>query len=338
MNGKTMARTRAGRDASGNAMVIGVCAALVILVFGVFGQTAGYGFVNFDDDAYVYENPVVSKGLSIAGMRWAFTHVHAGNWHPLTTILHMLDCQVYGLWAGGHHLTNVLLHAACVVLLFLMLREMTGALWRSAFVAAVFAIHPLRVESVAWVSELKDVLSGVFFMLTLWAYVRYARRPGSRGRYAMVALWLALGLMSKPMLVTTPCVLLLLDYWPLGRLRERSQLCGLLWEKAPLFVLAALSCVATLLAQKEAIQPVAAVPLPVRAGNAVVAYVIYLGKLVYPSRLAVPYPLPAGGPPAWQVIGAALLLAGLTAALIKRGGGAPGCSQAGSGTWGCWRR
>jgi Flp pilus assembly protein TadD len=224
----------------------------------------------------------------------------------------MLDCQVYGLWAGGHHLTNVFLHAACAVLLFLMLLDMTGALWRSGFVAAVFAIHPLRVESVAWVSELKDVLSGVFFMLTLWAYLRYTRSPVSKSRYAMVLLWFALGLLSKPMLVTVPFVLILLDYWPLGRFQNLSQLPGLLREKILLFALSALSCVATVIAERHAIQPVAHVPLLLRIGNALVAYVVYLGKLIWPSDLAVLYPLVTNGWPAWQVIGSLLFLAGLS--------------------------
>jgi len=300
--------------------VSGVCAILVFLVFAVFGQTIGYGFVNFDDHSYIYQNPVISKGLSLAGIRWAFTHIVVGNWHPLTTIVHMLDCQLYGLWAGGHHLTNVLLHAGCAVLLFLVLREMTGALLRSAFVAALFAIHPLRVESVAWVSELKDVLSGLFFMLTLWAYVRYARGPRSRGRIMMVMVWFALGLMSKPMLVTVPFVLLLLDFWPLDRLQRWSQLPALLKEKAALFALTALSCVATVMAQQRAIQQVKDSSLPVRLDNALVAYVVYLGKLIWPSHLVVLYPLIKGGPPVWQAIGGFVLLAGLTAAtfLLRR--------------------
>ena len=197
--------------------VFGVCAALAILVWVVFGQTIGHEFVNFDDDVYVYENPAVQKGLSAQGIVWAFTHPHAANWHPLASISHMLDCQIYGLSPGGHHRTSVLLHGAAAILLFLVLREMTGALWCSAFVAAVFAIHPLRVESVAWISERKDVLAGLFFMLMLGAYVRYARRPESWWRYGTVVLLFALGLLSKPMLVTLPLVLLLLDYWPLQR-------------------------------------------------------------------------------------------------------------------------
>jgi tetratricopeptide (TPR) repeat protein len=299
---------------------IAISALLVILVFAVFGQTLGHGFVNYDDNKYVYDNPIVSKGLSLPGIAWAFTHVYASNWHPLTTMVHMLDCQLYALRPAGHHLTNVLLHAASCVLLFLLLLDMTGATWRCAFVAALFAIHPLRVESVAWISELKDVLSGLFFVLTLWAYLRYTRRPESMGRYASVLLCFALGLMSKPMLVTVPFVLLLLDCWPLDRFRNASRIPALLKEKIPLFALSLLSCVATSFAQKGAIQPGEHFPLPIRLGNALAAYVVYLGKLLYPRHLAVLYPLVKEGPPAWQVAGASLLLAALTAGayLLRR--------------------
>jgi len=295
----------------------GICAVLVILVLMVFGQTVRHGFLNFDDNQYVYENPSVTKGITLDNIGWAFTHVHAANWHPLTTMSHMLDCQFYGLWAGGHHLTNVLLHAAAAVLLFLMLLEMTGALWRSGFVAAVFAIHPLRVESVAWVAERKDVLSGVFFMLTLWAYARYARRPESWGRYALMLLWFILGLISKPMLVTLPFVLLLLDYWPLGRLQQKSQVLRLLREKLPLFALSVLSCVATVIAQKGAIQPLENLPFLPRLGNALVAYAVYLGHLIYPAKLAVFYPIPKQGWAAWQLVAAILILGALTAWVFR---------------------
>src|SRR6266496_3721328 len=171
---------------------------------------------NFADPGYVFENPQITAGLTSAGVLWAFTHSHMQNWHPLTWISHMLDCQFFGLNAGGHHFTNVLLHTIAAILLFLVFQKMTGALWRSAFVAALFAIHPLRVESVAWIAERKDVLSGVFFMLTLGAYVRYVREPSSI-RYLIVAVLFGLGLMTKSMLVTLPFVLLVLDYWPLGR-------------------------------------------------------------------------------------------------------------------------
>src|SRR3982074_1547848 len=193
-----------------------VCILLVGIFWIAFSQTLHHEFVNYDDSPYVYANPRIINGLTPGNVHWAFTHVHASNWHPLTTISHMLDCQLYGLQAGGHHFTNVLLHTVAVLLLFAVLREMTGALWQSAFVAAMFAIHPLHVESVAWVAERKDVLSAVFLMLTLGAYLRYARAP-SIARYLTMAALFALGLMSKPMLVTVPFVLLLLDYWPLKR-------------------------------------------------------------------------------------------------------------------------
>ena len=182
----------------------GLCLVLAAITFAVFGQTVHHEFVFYDDNEYVFDNPMVAQGLTLKGIVWAFTGAHANNWHPLTWLSHMLDCQLYGLHPGGHHLINVLLHAATVIALFLVLRQMTGAIWRSAFVAAVFAIHPLRVESVAWVAERKDVLSGLFFMLTIGAYVRYARRPWSLIRYGLVVLLFAMGLMCKPMLVTLP--------------------------------------------------------------------------------------------------------------------------------------
>src|SRR5438045_3945329 len=200
---------------------LGVCIILVAITWLVFGQTIRYDFVNYDDNEYVYANPAITSGLTLHGITYAFSGRHAKNWHPLTTLSHMLDCQLWGVRADGHHFTNVVFHTIAVVLLFLVLKQMTGAIWQSAFVAALFAIHPLRVESVAWISERKDVLSGVFFMLTLGAYARYARYP-SFGRYLTVSILFALGLMSKSMLVTVPFVLLLLDYWPLNR-GQRSE-------------------------------------------------------------------------------------------------------------------
>ena len=187
--------------------VLIVCGFLLLAVWMVFGQSLHHDFVNYDDNEYVYENPHVMHGLTAEEIAWAFTSSSAANWHPLTWLSHMLDCQLYGLHAGGHHLTNVLLHAATAVLLFLVLRRMTGDLWPSAFVAALFAIHPLHVESVAWVAERKDVLSGLFFMLTLAAYLGYVRRPFSLVRYLLSWSLFALGLMAKPMLVTLPFVL-----------------------------------------------------------------------------------------------------------------------------------
>jgi tetratricopeptide (TPR) repeat protein len=273
-----------------------VCLVLAGMTFAVFGQTAGFGFVNYDDDVYVYENPVVSQGLTLRGVAVAATYGEIGHWHPLTWISHMADCQIYGLWAGGHHLTNVALQAIAAALLFLALKEMTGGFWRSAFVAGVFAIHPLRVESVAWISERKDVLSGVFFMLTLWAYARYTRRP-SRGRYAWVAIWFALGLLCKNTLVTLPFVLLLLDVWPLQRAIAFKKLAG---EKIPLFVLSIVSCIITVLVP-ETISLPGRVPFLERIANALVSYGIYLRQMVFPTELAIPYLNPPGGLPFWEV-------------------------------------
>ena len=200
-----------------------VCALLLLAVALVFGQTVRHEFIDYDDHDYVGDNPQVARGFTASGIAWAFTRFHSSNWHPLTWLSHMLDCQLYGLnYPGGHHLTNVLLHAASAALVFLVLRQITGDLWPSAFAAALFAIHPLHVESVAWVAERKDVLSGLFFMLTLAAYADYARRPFSLPRYLLVTVLFVLGLMAKPMLVTLPFVLLLLDYWPLGRISCRG--------------------------------------------------------------------------------------------------------------------
>jgi protein O-mannosyl-transferase len=294
--------------------VAAVCLVLAAITFAVFGRTLGHEFVDFDDGDYVYDNPVVARGLTFKGFVWAFS-CHVENWHPLTWLSHMLDCQLYGLHPGGHHLTNVLFHTATVIALFLVLRQMTGALWRSAFVAAVFAIHPLRVESVAWVAERKDILSGLFFMLTLGAYVRYARLPWSWARYGLVMFLYALGLMCKPMLVTLPLVLLLLDYWPLQRVEPR-KLSGLVLEKLPLLALSAASCVATLLAQTGAIQSNESLSLPLRFANALATCVIYLGQMVYPAGLAPFYPYPHDGLPTWEVALAGTLLAGLSAVAL----------------------
>jgi tetratricopeptide (TPR) repeat protein len=286
-----------------------ICLVLAGLVFAVFGQTASHQFVDFDDNAYVYENPVVAHGLTMKGLGWAFG-VHAHNWHPLTWFSHMLDCQIYGLKPAGHHVTNVLLHAASAVCLFLLLRRMTGAQWRSAFVAAVFAVHPLRVESVAWVAERKDVLSGLFFLLTLLAYVRFTQLPASKGRYTLVLLLFVLGLMSKPMLVTLPVVLLLADSWPL---RRKEPLPRLLLEKWPLFVLSLISCLVTIHAQTAAIQSADTYPLLLRLNNAAVSAVVYLAQMIYPANLAVIYPYPHAGLPMWEVALAVILIAAISA-------------------------
>jgi tetratricopeptide (TPR) repeat protein len=300
----------------------------VLAVLAVFAQTAKFGFVNYDDNKYIYENPVVQQGLTWQGVRWALTYSEIGHWHPLTWLTHMADCQIYGLWPGGHHLTNVALHAITTVLLFLVLRQMTGFLWRSAFVAAVFAIHPLRAESVAWIAERKDVLSGMFFMLTLMAYLYYVQQPSFR-RYAAMAALFALGLLSKNMLVTLPFVLLLLDWWPLGRMQRRKAEGGngdadasrvpfwrLVTEKVPLFLLSAGSCVATSLASEKHGDTGFIAFLP-RCGNAVVSYIVYMRQMVFPAGLANPYPYPPSGPPVSQVCVALALLVAITAGVVS---------------------
>ena len=308
---------RTGAESNSNWSVIAVCLFLATAVWLVFGQTLHFQFINFDDNAYIYKNPQVTRGLSLEGFVWAFTHVHSNNWHPLTWLTHMLDSELYGLNPGGHHLTNVLLHAATAILLFLVLRQTTGALWRSAFVAAVFAIHPLRVESVAWVAERKDVLSGLFFVLTIGAYARYARLPWSPFRYALVLLCLALGLMSKPMLVTMPLVLLLLDVWPLQRIpRTLNVPMKLIWEKLPFVALAAASCVVTLIAQRSAMPPVARFTLPLRIGNALIAYVDYLRQMFYPTNLAILYPWDAARISGGNIALSLTVLLVVTAAVI----------------------
>jgi len=294
---------------------VGTCIFLAAITWIVFSQTLGHDFINYDDDAYVYKNPQASRGLSLDGVFWAFTHSHADNWHPLTWISHMLDCQLYDLKAGGHHFTNVFLHTLAVVLLFLVLREMTGALWRSAFVATLFAIHPLHVESVAWVAERKDVLSGVFVMLTLGAYLRYVRKP-SLARYATMSILFAGGLISKPTLVPLPFVLLLLDYWPLKR---ESNLGKLIVEKIPLLVISAGSCIATLLAQTRILSSVEALPLTLRISNAAVSCVTYIEQMFWPVKLAFFYPY-LYQLPAWRVALSISLLVGITvlAVLFRR--------------------
>jgi tetratricopeptide (TPR) repeat protein len=286
----------------------------------VFGRTLWDNFVNYDDPRYVYQNTRITSGLNISGIAWAFTHIHSENWHPLTTITHMLDCQLYGLKASGHHFTNVLLHTIAVLLLFVVLQQMTGALWRSALVAALFAIHPLHVESVAWVAERKDVLSGVFFMLTLLAYFHYTRAP-SNWRYLIVAFVFALGLMSKPMLVTLPFVLLLLDYWPLGRMKAqrldiRRQLLKLAAEKIPLIALSAVSGVITFLAQRHAIGWTEQLPMLARINNAIVTYVIYVRQMFWPVNLAVFYPHPENRLPPWEIALALAVLISITSAAV----------------------
>jgi protein O-mannosyl-transferase len=308
-------------------VTFGICAVLAGITWVVFGHTVGHQFVTYDDPQYVYENASVAAGLSPESVLWAFTHTVGGNWHPLTVISHMLDCQLYGLKPAGHHFTNVLLHTIAVILLFLVLRRMTGTLWQSAFVAALFAIHPLHVESVAWISERKDVLSAVFFMLTLAAYVRYVRTLSLKS-YLLVLLAFGFGLMSKPMLVSVPFVLLLLDYWPLKRFAHEfpakrghhrvvenwTSNRRIFLEKIPLLLLSFASCAATLFAQRHFIDPIGHLSLVDRLCNAAVATVIYLRQLVWPFGLSVFYPHPRHSLSILQVLVAALFLIAVSAA------------------------
>ena len=311
-------------------VIVAICAVLAAITWLIFGQTLAHDFVNYDDEIYVYDNAKVAAGLSLQNIAWAFTHTVCANWHPLTVISHMLDCQLYGLKPAGHHFTNVLLHTIAVILLFLVLRQMTGTLWRSAFVAAVFAIHPLHVESIAWISERKDVLSAVFFMLTLGAYTRYTRTL-SLTSYLFVLLFFGFGLMSKPILVTVPFVLLLLDYWPFkrfvpesprklghpNRAKNRANIRRIFLEKIPLLFLSFASCAATVLAQRHFINPIDKLSLAERLGNAAVAIIIYVRQLVWPSGLSVFYPHPRHGLSAAQVSVAALLLVAVSAAAFS---------------------
>ncbi|MEY2547297.1 MAG: protein O-mannosyl-transferase [Verrucomicrobiota bacterium] len=290
-----------------------ICLGLVALVWAVFAQTLHHGFINYDDPLYVLQNPHIRGGVTWPSVQWAFTHVHSQNWHPLTSISHMLDCQLFGINAGAHHAINVLLHSIAAVLLFVFLARTTNTIWPSAFVAAVFAIHPLRVESVAWIAERKDVLSGVFFMLTLIAYARYVRAP-SVARYINMSILLACGMMSKPMLVTAPLVLLLVDYWPLAR----STSWKLIVEKLPLFALSLGSIAATLLAQNFALGSVEMLPLKYRLTNAVVSYVEYIGQMFWPRDLIPFYLHPENRLPMWQIAAALLLLLTISLAAVVR--------------------
>jgi tetratricopeptide (TPR) repeat protein len=307
----------------------GVSVLLALAVWIVFGQTRHFAFVQLDDNNYVYENPYVTAGLTWESVRWAFTHAYAHNWHPLIWISLMLDHQLYGLDPAGYHVTNVILHAATAVLLFLGVRRLTGFLWRSAFIAAVFAVHPLHVESVAWVTERKDVLSGLFFSLTLLGYANYVvrlkvRASAAKFFYALTLLFFALGLMSKPMLVTVPLVLWLIDYWPLNRLQpaatEPSWRIGswriprrVLVEKVPMLGLAAISSIITLFAQRDVMQPIKSLPLGLRFENAAVSCAAYLRQMLLPIDLVVFYPPPEHGFPWWKLAVTATVLAGITA-------------------------
>ena len=315
---------------------LALCAALVLLTLAGYWPVKSHPFIPLDDNLYVYENGRVLRGLTVEGARWAFGTTSAQNWHPLTWLSHMTDVELLGADPGRHHVVNVLFHAANACLVFLLLLRLTGAVWRSALVAALFALHPLRVESVAWVSERKDVLSAFLGLLFLHAYVRYARRPGAMA-YLVLPVLLALGLMAKPMLVTLPFLLLLLDWWPLGR-TGRKQLAGtgaagapaaspaplsrLLLEKAPLFALSAASCAVTYYAQQEG-GAVAAIPLGTRLVNGIAASGTYLWKTAWPASLSFFYPYRVTGLPVLEVAAAGAAVAAITALAVRHGRGRP---------------
>ena len=270
--------------------IIALLLALTTLVF--YLPVTRFDFINYDDDEYVTSNPIVQGGLTFAGIKWALTTGHASNWHPMTWLSHMTDCELFGLDAGGHHLVSVLFHSANAVLLFILLRRMTEKIWPSAFVAALFAWHPLHVESVAWVAERKDVLSTFFALLAMLSYVKFARE-NSRRNFGLAIVFFALGLMAKPMLVTLPFVLLLLDVWPLKRWSPGTAGLSLWREKIPFFLLTAASCVITVIVQHggQAIASLDHIPMYFRLENGTVAPWRYLQKIVWPEDLAVMYPI-----------------------------------------------
>lgn len=319
------------RTVTQKAMLSGIL--LFFITAAVYARTGGHQFINLDDALYILENPVVKTGLSVGSIGWAFTSTFASNWHPVTWLSHMLDVQLFGLNPAGHHLMNVILHAVSALLLYYVLTRITSAPWQSLFVAAMFALHPLHVESVAWVAERKDTLSGIFWTLTLLLYARYAEKPGT-GRYLTALLCFAIGLMSKPMLVTLPLILLLLDYWPLNRLRSRDgegdgegaklPALSLLKEKIPFLLLSALSSGITIHAQHQggSMANLEKAPLLLRGANAIISYARYIVDTVWPRDLAVLYPFPNSIDPV-ALAGAALLLAMISGAVFIAGHRAP---------------
>ncbi|HTB84889.1 MAG TPA: hypothetical protein VK742_14630 [Candidatus Sulfotelmatobacter sp.] len=280
---------------------------LATLTLSLYCPVINFDFVNYDDNGDVYANPIVKQGLTLEGFGTAFGASQSSNWVPLTMLSHMLDCQLFGLNAGGHHLTNVLLHTLSVVLLFWLLKKMTGVVWPSAFVAAVFAVHPLHIQSVAWIAERKDVLSGLFFMLTLWFYFKYAKQGESVKNHLLTFTMFTLGLMSKPMLVTLPLVMLILDYWPLQRWKYVA-LSKLLLEKVPFMLTSLLFGMLSILDQGEAMGPNRVIPFLIRIANAMVSTAKYIGQTFYPSNLSIFYPYPENNLSYTAVLGSIVLI------------------------------
>jgi protein O-mannosyl-transferase len=337
--GRNRSKPEIGRQAPSNRR-LDLCNIIIYLLLAaatlaVYSQVGSHDFVSYDDRQYVTENPQVRAGLTLPGLKWAFATDRDGNWFPLTWLSHMMDWQLYGANSGRHHWTNVWIHTLSTLLLFGLLQRMTGARWRSAVVAALFALHPLHVESVAWVAERKDVLCALFWILTLWGYLLYVGRP-RLSRYWMVLFPFCMGLMAKPMIITLPMVLLLLDFWPLRRVQQRHgpgagatgqksrenlplvPIGRALLEKVPLLALSALMSAATIMVQRSAgaVMSLEWLPPGTRLGNALISYVVYATKMIWPARLAVFYPHPIRVP-AWQVLGAAAFVAGLTILVLR---------------------
>jgi Flp pilus assembly protein TadD len=322
-----------------NTLPLLIAVILAVMILIVFWNVQYFPFINYDDYEYVTENPHVRTGITVDGVLWAFTSFHAANWHPLTWISHMIDCNLYGLNPGGHHFTNLILHILNTLLLLVVLNRMTGTMWRSAWVTALFAIHPLHVESVVWIAERKDVLSTAFWMMTLWCYGSYIEQPGLK-RYLIVCLCFILGLLSKPMVVTLPFVLLLLDYWPLSRFQGASIKHAdrvvddgqrplnstfpfhiLIVEKIPLLILSAASSVITIAAQKsgQAIVEVTRLSIADRIANALVSYCRYLGKMIWPVDLALLYPLAMGNLTLGRIFFSCLFLVAISIIAVRWG-------------------
>ena len=302
---------------------------LTLAIFGIYYQTRNFEFVLLDDDVYVTANPHVTGGLSFASIKWAFTKSHGGFWIPLTWISYMIDCQLHGLNAGDYHMTNLIFHVLNTLLLFGVMRRMTGDIWRCGLVAALFAVHPVHVESVAWVAERKDLLFAFFWLLTMWSYQYYVKQPCIM-RYLPILLLFSAGLMSKPMIVTLPFVLMLIDFWPLRRLQLKKSgpsdagspglpLIYLVLEKAPLLILSLCASVLTFILQQShgALSSLKTSPITDRVANGLVSYVKYLAKMIWPHDLAVMYPYPHSIP-LWQIAGSFLLLGLITFLVIKQ--------------------
>ena len=331
---KAQVRDFEEKDKANKTLKVAICIFLVVATFCVYSQVQDHEFINYDDDQYIKDNWKIKSGLTSESISWAFTTFYGYNWFPITWLSHIFDYQLYGLNPKGHHLTNLLFHIANALILFTVLLRMTGKLWRCAFIAAMFAFHPLNVESVAWVAERKNVLSTLFWLMTMWAYIHYAEKPTFK-RYGLVFLFFTLGLMSKPMLVTLPFVLLLLDYWPLRRLKleqggsdnevpvnsqyhVKSEFLKLMLEKVPLVALTTGACILTFIAQQEgALINANNLSLPTRLSNAVVSYLEYLKKMIWPNDLAVFYPHPESTLAAWKWVVCFVVLVTITAISIK---------------------